>query len=47
MNAVISQKELDFLYETTLDGLSNNLVIYVDFLKSLALPYPMFFTDSK
>ena len=26
MNAVISQKELDFLYETTLDGLSNNLV---------------------
>ena len=26
MNAIISQNELDFLYETTLDGLSNNLV---------------------
>ena len=26
MNDVFSQEELDFLYETTLDGLSNNLV---------------------
>ena len=41
------KEELDFQYKTALDGLSNNLVVYVDFLKSLALPYPMFFTDSK
>ena len=26
MNDFISQEEFDFLYETTLDGLSNNLV---------------------